>query len=75
MKAEAKMGRQTKTSGMTRQNNDAAALAAEEILNEVVEAPKTGRLNVTRDVLVEANNTDDTFVQDTLRTLREKLKE
>lgn len=69
------MNRRTKTSGMTRQNNDAAALAVEKIVNGVVVAPKNKRLRATRDALRHANNGDDTFVQDTLRTLRERLKE
>lgn len=69
------MERRKKTSGMTRQNSDASVLAAEVIVNEVDAAPKNKRLRVTRDALHHNNNDEDIFVQDTLRTLREKLKE
>ena len=69
------MGRRTKTTEVSRQNSDAAMLAAEEILSAVIETPKNTQLKVARDALRHNNNGDDTFVHDTLRTLRERLKE
>lgn len=69
------MGRRTKTSKVSRQNNDSALLAAEDILRSVVDSPKNTQLCVTQDVQFHSNNCDDTFVQDTLRTLRDRLKE
>ena len=69
------MGRRTKASKVSRQNNDSAMLAAEHILCTVVESPKNTLQSVTQNALFHSNNCNDTFVQETLRTLREKLKE